>query len=75
MYNMLQTGAKKACGKLDPSTDTTLDQSCKAITYRCCLCGASSNSLQLLPNNEVVQNIYNEVCFAFFLQILIILLS
>ncbi|XP_047047802.1 CSC1-like protein At1g10090 isoform X2 [Lolium rigidum] len=60
----IMTGAKKACGKLDPSTDTTLDQSCKAITYRCCLCGASSNSLQLLPNNEVVQNIYNEECAA-----------
>ncbi|KAK1625819.1 hypothetical protein QYE76_000416 [Lolium multiflorum] len=62
----IMTGAKKACGKLDPSTDTTLDQSCKVITYRCCLCGASSNSLQLLPNDEVVQNIYNEECAAAF---------
>jgi hypothetical protein len=64
LFHMLQTGAKKACGMSDPSTDTTLDQSCKAITYPCCLCGASSDSFRLLPTDEVAKNIDNEVCFA-----------
>ncbi|XP_044949686.1 CSC1-like protein RXW8 isoform X4 [Hordeum vulgare subsp. vulgare] len=64
----IMTGAKKACGKLDhsTSTDTTLDQSRKAITYPCCLCGASSNSFQLLPTDEVAKNIDNEECAAAF---------
>ena len=87
LFNMLQTGAKKACGKLDSSTDTIVDQSGKAITYRCCLCGASSNSFQLLPTdeeavqnrgksdlNDSIFNTDNEVCFAI-LQILVILLK
>ncbi|KAM0830021.1 hypothetical protein ACQ4PT_066493 [Festuca glaucescens] len=52
----IMTGAKKACRKLKQFTDTTVDQSCKAVTYRCCLCGASSNSFQLLPTDEVVQS-------------------
>jgi hypothetical protein len=56
LFHMLQTGAKKACRKLKHFTDTTVDQSCKAITYRCCLCGASSNSFQLLPTDEVAQS-------------------
>jgi hypothetical protein len=56
LFNMLQTGAKKACRKLKQFTDTKVDQSCKAGTYRCCLCGASSNSFQLLPTDEVVQS-------------------
>jgi hypothetical protein len=56
LFHMLQTGAKNACRKLKHFTDTTVDQSCKAITYRCCLCGASSNSFQLLPTDEVVQS-------------------
>jgi hypothetical protein len=51
---MMQTGAKNACRKLKHFTDTTVDQSCKALTYRCCLCGASSNSFQLLPTDKVV---------------------
>uniref|UniRef100_A0A453JGW9 CSC1-like protein RXW8 n=1 Tax=Aegilops tauschii subsp. strangulata TaxID=200361 RepID=A0A453JGW9_AEGTS len=74
----IMTGAKKACRKLKNFTDTTVDQSCKAITYRCCLCGASSNSFQLLPTDEVVPsrgkvdlddsslNIDNEECAAAF---------
>ncbi|XP_044386480.1 CSC1-like protein RXW8 isoform X2 [Triticum aestivum] len=64
----IMTGAKKACGKLDhsTSTDTTLDQSRKAITYPCCVCGASSNSFQLLPTDEVAKNIDNEECAAAF---------
>ena len=56
LFRILQTGAKKACRKLKHFTDTTVDQSCKAITYRCCLCGASSNSFQLLPTDEVAQS-------------------
>ncbi|KAF7069977.1 hypothetical protein CFC21_075541 [Triticum aestivum] len=60
------TGAKKACGMSDPSTDTTLDQSCEAITYPCSLCGASSDSFRLLPTAEVAKNIDNEECAAAF---------
>ncbi|XP_006664233.1 CSC1-like protein RXW8 [Oryza brachyantha] len=45
----IMTGAKRAYKKFKHFTDATVDQSCKAISYRCCLCGASSNSFQLLP--------------------------
>ncbi|KQJ85654.1 CSC1-like protein RXW8 [Brachypodium distachyon] len=45
----IMTGAKKAYRKFKDFKDTTVDQSCGAISYRCCLCGASSNSFQLLP--------------------------
>uniref|UniRef100_A0A0D9Y1R8 CSC1/OSCA1-like 7TM region domain-containing protein n=1 Tax=Leersia perrieri TaxID=77586 RepID=A0A0D9Y1R8_9ORYZ len=44
----IMTGAKKAYKKFKHFTDTTVDHSCRAISYRCCLCGASSNSFQLL---------------------------
>ncbi|CAM0954283.1 unnamed protein product [Alopecurus aequalis] len=60
----IMTGAKKAREKLEHSTDITLDESCKAITFRCCLGGASSNSLQSLPTDDVVQNINKEECEA-----------
>ncbi|KAG8062097.1 hypothetical protein GUJ93_ZPchr0003g17965 [Zizania palustris] len=43
------TGAKKAYRKFKHFKDTTVDQGCKLTTYRCGLCGASSNSFQLLP--------------------------
>ncbi|KAG8062068.1 hypothetical protein GUJ93_ZPchr0003g18322 [Zizania palustris] len=46
---VLQTGAKKAYRKFKHFKDTTVDQGCKLTTYRCGLCGASSNSFQLLP--------------------------
>ncbi|KAM3253536.1 hypothetical protein ACQJBY_047553 [Aegilops geniculata] len=62
----IMTGAKKACGMSDPSTDTTLDQRCKAVTYPCCLCGASSDSSQLLPTDEVAKNIDKKECAAAF---------
>ncbi|KAF7056462.1 hypothetical protein CFC21_063864 [Triticum aestivum] len=62
----IMTGAKKACGMSDPSTDTTLDQRCKAVTYPCCLCGASSDSFQLLPTDEVAKNIDKKECAAAF---------
>ncbi|KAL5225936.1 hypothetical protein ABZP36_012575 [Zizania latifolia] len=51
----IMTGAKKAYEKFKHFTDTTVDQSCRSITYRCCLCGASSNTFQLLPT-ELEQN-------------------
>uniref|UniRef100_A0A0E0RKE8 CSC1/OSCA1-like 7TM region domain-containing protein n=2 Tax=Oryza TaxID=4527 RepID=A0A0E0RKE8_ORYRU len=44
----IMTGAKKAYRKFKHFTDSTIDQRCRAISYRCCLCGASSNSFQLL---------------------------
>ncbi|VAI12227.1 unnamed protein product [Triticum turgidum subsp. durum] len=62
----IMTGAKKACGMSGPSTDTTLDQRCKAVTYPCCLCGASSDSFQLLPTDEVAKNIDKKECAAAF---------
>ncbi|KAL5219695.1 hypothetical protein ABZP36_020379 [Zizania latifolia] len=43
------TGAKKAYRKFKHFKDTTVDQGCKLTTYRCGLCGASSNSFKLLP--------------------------
>ncbi|KAF0909979.1 hypothetical protein E2562_001229 [Oryza meyeriana var. granulata] len=43
------TGAKKAYRKFKHFKGTTVDQRCRPITYRCGLCGASSNSFQLLP--------------------------
>ncbi|XP_062204517.1 CSC1-like protein RXW8 isoform X2 [Phragmites australis] len=44
----IMTGAKKAYKKFKHFKDNTVDQGCRAITYRCCLCGASSNSFKLL---------------------------
>uniref|UniRef100_A0A0E0FES3 CSC1/OSCA1-like 7TM region domain-containing protein n=1 Tax=Oryza meridionalis TaxID=40149 RepID=A0A0E0FES3_9ORYZ len=44
----IMTGAKKVYRKFKHFTDSTIDQRCRAISYRCCLCGASSNSFQLL---------------------------
>ncbi|CAM0147183.1 unnamed protein product [Urochloa decumbens] len=51
----IMTGAKKAFKKFKHFTDETVDQGCRSITYRCCLCGASSNSFKLL-NTECEQN-------------------
>ncbi|CAD6269440.1 unnamed protein product [Miscanthus lutarioriparius] len=51
----IMTGAKKAYKKFKHFTDETVDQGCRTITYRCCLCGASSNSFKLL-NTECEQN-------------------
>ncbi|XP_062212040.1 CSC1-like protein RXW8 isoform X2 [Phragmites australis] len=43
------SSAKKAYRKSKHFKATTVDQRCKSVTYRCCFCGASSNSFQLLP--------------------------
>ncbi|OEL15615.1 CSC1-like protein RXW8 [Dichanthelium oligosanthes] len=51
----IMTGAKKAYKKFKHFTDETVDQGCRSLTYRCCLCGASSNSFKLL-NTECEQN-------------------
>lgn len=50
LFLRLQTGAKKAYRKFKHVKATTVDQRCRPITYRCCLCGVSSNSFQLLPS-------------------------
>ncbi|VAH95794.1 unnamed protein product [Triticum turgidum subsp. durum] len=46
------TGAKKVYRKFKHFKGTTVDQTCRSVTYRCCLCGVSSNSFQLLPTEE-----------------------
>ncbi|KAL6599839.1 hypothetical protein ACP70R_045490 [Stipagrostis hirtigluma subsp. patula] len=51
----IMTGAKKAYNKFKHFKDNTVDQGCRAISYRCCLCGASSNSFKLL-STEFEQN-------------------
>lgn len=51
----IMTGAQKAYTKFKHFTDETVDQGCRTITYRCCLCGTSSNSFKLL-NTECEQN-------------------
>ncbi|TKW29837.1 hypothetical protein SEVIR_3G421100v4 [Setaria viridis] len=72
----IMTGAKKAYKKFKHFTDETVDQGCRSITYRCCLCGASSNSFKLLnteceqnrrkPDNESSLNLDDEECTAAF---------
>jgi predicted AAA+ superfamily ATPase len=54
LFLYFQTGAKKAYRKFRHFKDTTVDQKCKAITFRCCFCGATSNSFRLLPS-EIVE--------------------
>ncbi|TVU45727.1 hypothetical protein EJB05_05225, partial [Eragrostis curvula] len=44
------TGAKKAYRKFKHLKGTAVDQRCRAITLRCCFCGATSNSFRLLPS-------------------------
>lgn len=51
----IMTGARKAYKKFKHFTDETVDQGCRTVTYRCCLCAASSNSFKLL-NTECEQN-------------------
>ncbi|KAL6846883.1 hypothetical protein ACP4OV_022736 [Aristida adscensionis] len=51
----IMTGAKKAYNKFKHFKDNTVDQGCRVVAYRCCLCGASSNSFKLL-STEVEQN-------------------
>uniref|UniRef100_A0A0A9FHU9 CSC1/OSCA1-like cytosolic domain-containing protein n=1 Tax=Arundo donax TaxID=35708 RepID=A0A0A9FHU9_ARUDO len=73
------TGAKKAYKKFKHFKDNTVDQGCRAISYRCCLCGASSNSFKLLntkceqnkgkADNDYSLNLHDEECtdaFVFF---------
>ena len=55
IFHSWQTGAQKAYTKFKHFTDETVDQGCRTITYRCCLCGTSSNSFKLL-NTECEQN-------------------
>ncbi|XP_006650401.1 CSC1-like protein At1g10090 isoform X3 [Oryza brachyantha] len=43
------SGAKKAYRKFKHFKGTTVGQRSRPVTYRCGLCGASSNSFQLLP--------------------------
>uniref|UniRef100_A0ACD6A3L6 Uncharacterized protein n=1 Tax=Avena sativa TaxID=4498 RepID=A0ACD6A3L6_AVESA len=45
-------GAKKAYRKFRHFKGTDVDQTCRSVTYQCCLCGVSSNSFQLLPIEE-----------------------
>ncbi|KAK1645313.1 hypothetical protein QYE76_063118 [Lolium multiflorum] len=45
-------GAKKAFRKFKHFKGTAVDQTCRSVTYQCCLCGVSSNSFQLLPIEE-----------------------
>ncbi|GJN35613.1 hypothetical protein PR202_gb24407 [Eleusine coracana subsp. coracana] len=44
----IMSGAKKAYRKFKDLKDNTVDQGCRSLTYRCCLCGASSKSFELL---------------------------
>ncbi|VAH95793.1 unnamed protein product [Triticum turgidum subsp. durum] len=51
-FLLYMTGAKKVYRKFKHFKGTTVDQTCRSVTYRCCLCGVSSNSFQLLPTEE-----------------------
>ncbi|XP_062214990.1 CSC1-like protein RXW8 [Phragmites australis] len=69
------SGAKKAYRKFKHFKGATVDQKCRPITFRCCFCGASSNSFQLLPIekesekpdvNDSSLSLPDEVCGAAF---------
>ncbi|XP_062202210.1 CSC1-like protein RXW8 [Phragmites australis] len=72
----IMTGAKKVYNKFKHFKDNTVDQGCRAITYPCCLCGASSNSSTLLStefeqskgkaDSDSSLNLHDEECTAAF---------
>ncbi|KAL6637150.1 hypothetical protein ACP70R_024722 [Stipagrostis hirtigluma subsp. patula] len=45
-------GAKKVYRKFKHFKATAAARSCRPITYRCCFCGASSNSFRLMPSES-----------------------
>ncbi|CAM0875500.1 unnamed protein product [Alopecurus aequalis] len=52
MVQKIVMGAKKAIRKFKHCKGTVVDQTCRSVSYQCCLCGVSSNSFQLLPIEE-----------------------
>ncbi|GJM95057.1 hypothetical protein PR202_ga11753 [Eleusine coracana subsp. coracana] len=70
------SGAKKAYRKFKDLKDNTVDQGCRSLTYRCCLCGASSKSFELLSteceqdggkgDSDSSLNLQDEECTAAF---------
>ncbi|KQK13814.1 hypothetical protein BRADI_1g12670v3 [Brachypodium distachyon] len=69
-------GAKKAYRKFKLFKGIAVDQTCRSVTYRCCLCGVSSNSFQQLSSEEQKRekpfvddsnlNLHDEECAAAF---------
>ncbi|KAK3137115.1 hypothetical protein QOZ80_5BG0448130 [Eleusine coracana subsp. coracana] len=72
----IMSGAKKAYRKFKDLKDNTVDQGCRSLTYRCCLCGASSKSFELLSteceqdrrkgDSDSSLNLQDEECTAAF---------